>query len=70
MWRVRLRKEVCAFNKQSFHFVVNRIACRVEDTQFRPKQDGLGCKITAAKDRFFEIDIGKECVDVVRRTQE
>jgi hypothetical protein len=50
---VRLLKEVCTFNKQSFHFVGNRIACRVEHAQFWPKLDGLVCKITPAKDKFF-----------------
>ena len=70
MLRVRLTKEVRAFNKQSFHFVGNGIAGRVEHTQFRPKRDGLACKFTPAKDRCFEIDIGKKCVDVLRGTQE
>ena len=63
--RVRLRKEVCAFSQQSFHFVGNRISCRVEHTQFRPKLDCLVCNFTPAKDRCFEIDIGKKCVNVL-----
>ena len=67
--RVRLAKEVRAFNKQSFHFVGNGIACRVEHAQIRPKLDGLVCKITPAEDRRFEIDIGKEYVDLLRGTQ-
>src|SRR5450759_3286800 len=57
--RVRLTKEVCAFNKQSFHFVGYGIAGRVEHTQFRPQRDGLVRKIATAEDRCFEIDIGK-----------
>src|SRR5665647_2771841 len=64
--RIRLLQEVRALNKQSFHFVGNGIACRVEHTQFRAKLDGLLCEFIPAKDRFFEIDIGKECVDVLR----
>ena len=70
MLRVRLAKEVRAFDKQSFHFVGDEIAGRVEHAQIRPKLDGLACKITPAKDRSLEIDIGKECVDVLRGTQE
>src|SRR5665213_90006 len=66
--RIRLLKEVRAFNKRRFHFVGNGIACRVEHTQFRPKLDGLVCKLTSANERFFEMDIGEECVDVLRRT--
>src|ERR1019366_5552025 len=56
LWRVRLTKEVCAFNKQCFHLVGNGIACRVEHTQFRPKLDCLVREFTPAKDRCFEID--------------
>jgi len=48
MFVVRLLKKVCTFNKQSFHFIGNGIACRVEHAQFRPKLDGLVCKITPA----------------------
>src|SRR5450631_4328106 len=62
IWRVRLGKEVRAFNKQSFHLVGNGIACRVEHTQFWRRLDGLVCKLTPAEDRCFEMDIGKECV--------
>ena len=68
--RVRLAKEVRAFDKQRFHFVGNGIACRVEHAQVRPKRDGLVRKFAPAKDRRFEIDIGKKCVDVLRGTQE
>src|ERR1039458_416793 len=42
-FRVRLTKALCAFNKQSFHFVGNEIACRVEHTQIWPKLDCLVC---------------------------
>src|SRR6266702_798203 len=65
-----LRKALRTFNKQSFHFVVDIISCRVQHAQFRPKLDGLACKITSAKDQSFQIDIGKECVDVLGGTQE
>ena len=70
MLRVRLRKEVCAFNKQSSNFVAHGIACRVEHTQFRSKRNGLARKIIPAKNRCFEIDIGKKYVDMLRRTQD
>src|SRR5471032_1303464 len=69
LFHVRLRKEVCAFNKQSFHFVGNGIACRVEHAQIRPKLDGLVCNFTSAKERCFEMDIGKKCVNVSRGTE-
>src|ERR1019366_1232353 len=68
MFRVRLRKKVCAFDKQSLRFVGNGAACRVEHTQFWPKLDGPVCKFIPAKGRCFEIDVGKECVDVLMRT--
>jgi hypothetical protein len=60
MWRVRLAKTVRAFNKSSFHFVGNEIACRVEHTQLRSKFDCLVCKFTPAKDRCLEVDIGEK----------
>ena len=66
--RVWLRKEVRAFHKQSFHFIGNRISCRVKHTQFRPKLDCLVCKFTPAKDRCLEINIGKKCVNGLRGT--
>jgi len=53
MLHIRLTKDVGAFNKGSFHFVGNGIACRVEHTQFRPKLDGLACEFTPAKDSRF-----------------
>jgi hypothetical protein len=52
--RIRLLKEVCAFNKQSCHFVGDRIPCCVEHTQFRPKRDGLARKFKPAKGRRSE----------------
>ncbi len=70
MLRVWLGKELRAFNKQSFHFVGNNISCRVEHAQFRPKFDGLVCKFTPAKDLIFQIDVGKECVDLLSGSQE
>src|SRR5208282_1239120 len=66
--RIRLLKEVCALNRQSGHFVGNRIACRVEHTQFRLKLDGLACKFKPAEGSCFETDIGDERIDVLRRT--
>lgn len=61
--RIRLGKAVHAFNKQSFYFVGNVIACRVEHAQSRPKFDRLVCKFAPTKNRCLEIDIGKECVN-------
>jgi hypothetical protein len=69
MLRVWLTKALHAFNKQSFHFVGNKISCRVEYAQFRPKLDGLACKFTSTNDRFFQIDVGKECVNVLIGSQ-
>jgi hypothetical protein len=68
--RVRLLQEVCAVNKQRFHFIVDGIAGRVEHTQIQPELDGLVGKFIPAKDRFLEVDIGKECINLLRRTQE
>jgi len=70
MLRVWLTKAFRAFNKQSFHFVGNNISCRVEHAQFRAKLDGLVSKFTPAKDRMFQIDVGKECVNVLSGSQE
>jgi hypothetical protein len=69
LWlRIRLAKEVCAFNKQSFHCVGNLIAGRVEHTQIWPKLERLVRKFTSAQNRCFEIEIGKKCVNVLRVT--
>ena len=70
MWRVRLTKEFRAFNKQGFHFVGNKISCCVEHPQFRPKLEGLVGELTPAEDQIFQVDIGKECVDVLSGSQE
>jgi len=68
--RIRLLKEVCAFNKQRLHFIVDGIAGRVEHTQIRPELNGLVCKLIPAKDRSLEVDIGKKCINLLRGTQE
>ena len=68
--RVRLPKEVGAFSQQRFHFVGNGVAGRVEHTQSRPKRDRLEGKIAPAVDQSFQIDVGKQRVDVLRRTQD
>ena len=47
---VQLLKEVCAFNKHRFHFIVDGVAGRVELTQTQPKLDGLVGKFIPAKD--------------------
>ena len=60
-----LAKEVRAFDEQGFHLVGTVIAGRVEHTQFRPKRDGLARQVAPAKDRFLEIDIGKQRVDAL-----
>src|SRR5450755_1964261 len=70
MLRVRLAKEVRAFDQQSFHLVGNGIAGRVEHSQIRPQRDGLKRKVAPALDQSFQIDIGKQRIDVLRRTQE
>jgi hypothetical protein len=70
MLRVWLTKQLRAFNKQSFHFVGNKISCRVEQAQFRPQLKGLVSKFTPAKDRIFQIDVGKECVNALIGSQE
>ena len=67
---VRLTKEVCAFDKQRFHFFGYGIAGRVEHTQFRPQRDGLMRKIATAMDQSFQIDIGEQRIDVLGRAQE
>src|SRR5665647_1419845 len=51
MLRIRLLKEVCAFNKQRLHFIVDGIAGRIEHTQIQPELDGLVGKFIPAKDR-------------------
>jgi len=68
--RVWLTKAFRAFNKQGSHFVGDKISRRVEHAQFRPKLDGLVSKFTPAKDRIFQIDVGKECVDGLSGSQE
>ena len=70
MLGVRLKKEVCTFNKQSFHLIGNGISGRVEHTQIRPKRDGLMRKFAPAEHRCFKVDIGKQCVDVLWRAEE
>ena len=67
---VGLAKEVGAFGQQRFHFVGNGVAGRVEHTQPRPKRDRLEGKIAPAVDQSFQIDVGKQRVDVLRRTQD
>ena len=47
--RVRLLKEVRAFNKHHLHFIVDGIAGRVEHTQIQPELDGLVGKFIPAK---------------------
>src|SRR5450432_380168 len=70
MLRIRLLKEVCAFNKQRLHFIVDGIAGRVEHTQIWPELDSLMGKLIPAKDRLLEVDIGKKRVNLLRRAQE
>ena len=63
---IRLTKELCAFNQQRLHFVGNIIAGRVEHPQMRAKRDGLEREIAPAVDGCFEIDIGKQRIDMLR----
>jgi hypothetical protein len=70
MLRVWLAKEVRAFDQQRFHLFGNGIAGRVEHSQIRSQRDGLLRKVAPALDQSFQVDVGKQRVDVLRRTQE
>lgn len=64
---VRLVKELRTSNEHSRQFAVYYIACCVEHAQFRPKFNGLMREFTSAVSQLFEIDVGKQAINMLRR---